>query len=257
MDVTRRGIRRRAGAVLAVVVTVGLAACLPTPTPWAGVDGPRVGVVGDSLVHAAQTGGGVDEADPDRFLDDAAAARGLRTSVSAVIGAKTTQLAGVGAFPEPGPDALVVGLGTNDMRDAALTVPAAIANLVTYIDRIDAPCTAVVTIIDEPTWGLDVTAPPYNAALAALADERDDVVLADWAPVAAAHPEYLSSDGVHHTDEGKDAYRDLILDAAEECLALHPPVTTTTTTTEPGSTTTTTEPESTTTTESESTTTTS
>jgi lysophospholipase L1-like esterase len=210
-------------------------------------------VVGDSLVHSSQTGGGIDATDPDRHIDDAAAARGLRASVSAIVGADTADLGGLAGFPAPGPDALVIALGTNDMRDGVVPVDTAIRNLVAAIDRIGAPCTAVVTIIDEPTWGLDVTAPPYNAALAALAEARDDVVLADWAGVADAHPEHLQTDGVHLTEEGKAAYRDLLLDGAEACLALHPPVTTTTdpgptTTSQPGSTTTTPEPEPTTTT---------
>jgi hypothetical protein len=213
---------RRAVIFLSIGLTLVAAACLPKPSSWYGDSGPYVGVIGDSLVHAAETGGGLDPDDTDRFVSQRLAQSGYRASVSAMIGAVTADLRTVAAFPEPGFELLVLALGTNDMHDGAVPVDVAIGDIVTYLDAHTPACTALVTIVDEPSWGLDVTAPVYNAALADLATERADVIIADWAAVVDAHPEYLGSDGVHHTAAGQEAYRSLIDDAAGQCASLAP-----------------------------------
>lgn len=209
--------RRTATVVASVVVGVVLCvACLPPPSGWYGDSGPRVGVIGDSLVQAAEAGG-FQTNDPDRFLSAAMAEAGYRTSTSAFVGATTSDLGVLLSFPEPGPEISVLALGTNDMRDGRVAVETALGNIVGYLERRPVACTALVTIVDEPTWGLDVTAPLYNLALAALAGARDDVVVVDWGAVVDEHPEYLAPDGVHHTAEGQEAYRSLLVSAAGEC----------------------------------------
>jgi len=206
-------------AIAAAVMTMFVTACLPPFGPWSGDgDGPLVAVVGDSLVHAAQFDGGNDPDDPDRFLDDELAAGGYRSTVSARIGADTADLARLEAPAEPA-DVVIVALGTNDL-DRGVTVERAIANIVDFLDRLSPRCAAVVTVVvDAPDWGLDVTAPPYNAALADLGATRDDLVVADWATRSSSHPEWFAHDQVHHTEAGRAAYRQLVREAADECAA--------------------------------------
>ncbi len=212
-----RAIVQRGAVALVVAVSVlVLVACVPRPSSWLGESGYHVGVIGDSLVHNAEVGGGVDVNDPDRFLSQALVDAGFRASVAAAIGAQTADLAPMVPFPEPGVEILVIGMGTNDVRDPSVTVETAISNVVGYIDAHPVPCAALLTIATD----LSVTAPAYNAALAQLAAEREDIVLADWAAVLDGHPEYLGEDGVHHSDLGEEAYRSLIVDAAEECAAV-------------------------------------
>lgn len=203
--------------LLVVVAALGVAGCLPAPPAWVGSSGPGVLVVGDSLVNGAQTGGGLDSSDPDRFLDEALNSAGYRASVSKMIGASTGDLVMAKPLPSPAPDVVVVALGTNDMHDGAVPVATAVGNIEAYLDEAGAVCSVVVTIVDEPSWGLDVTAPLFNAALVGLAESRPGVLVADWAAVVDGHPEFLGSDGVHHTVEGQAAYRALIVDAADRC----------------------------------------
>jgi lysophospholipase L1-like esterase len=223
---------RRALGFMAVLLVVGLSVgCLTVPTPWAGDSGPYVGVIGDSLVQQSNTGGGIDGSDPDHYLQDDLTAAGYRVSLSAFIGATTKDLGAVLPFPAPGPEIVVIGLGTNDVRNAdQTTIGNAIGNIANYLDRRPTACTALITIIDEPGWGLDVSAPLYNAALAQLAADRGNTIIADWAAVADAHPEYLGVDGVHHTPLGQAAYRSLIVSAVDQCSDLIAASATTTTT---------------------------
>jgi hypothetical protein len=181
--------RRVIGLSTALAIVVIGVACMPPPSSWYGDADIRVGVVGDSLVHAAETGGGLEAGDPDRFLSQEMAAAGYRTSVSAFIGATTFELASLQPFPQPGPEYLVIGLGTNDMRDAKVSVETALGNIVSFLGHRPAACTVLITIVDEPAWGLDVTAPLYNAAMVQLAADRGDMVIADWAAQIDAHPD--------------------------------------------------------------------
>ena len=70
---------------------------------------------------------------------------------------------------------------------------------------------AVVTVVEI----LDVSGPPYNAALRAI----PGVIAADWAPMVTANPSYVISDGVHQTPEGLTADRDLLLRAVSDCAS--------------------------------------
>jgi hypothetical protein len=192
--------------------------CLPAPPPWLGETGTTVGVVGDSLVRHAEFGPRGRPGDPRR-LSTALVDAGHRASLSSQVGADTPDLARITAFPDPGADVLVVALGTNDMHRGT-PIETAVAAIDEFIDVIGPRCTVLVTIIDEPSWGLDVTAPPYNAALHDLAAVRGDAVVVDWGAVADLHPEHLAADGVHHTDSGQAAYRQLIVDGVSACVEL-------------------------------------
>lgn len=212
---TVRGWRMPAAAV---VLAVSVAGCLPSPPPWKGSgSGPRVMVFGDSLTSYIENGPGHDlfGGPDDTFLTDRLIVEGHPASVSSLIGAETGDLANVTpGIPEPGTDVLLIALGTNDRREARVTVDAAIANVNAAIARAAAECNIVVTVAETTTWGsLNLFAPAYNAALRAL----PGVVVADWASIAAAHPEYLAPNDVHHTTVGAAAYMELFVDAVDAC----------------------------------------
>lgn len=220
MEQVRRGHCRSALGVAALGAAGLVGACLPAPSPWLGTAGVTVGVVGDSLVHHAELGPGGRPGDPRRLSAELVAA-GRRASVSSAVGADTPDLASITAFPDPGAELLVVALGTNDMR-AGLPIPTAIANIEAFVAVIAPRCTVVVTIVDEPSWGLQELGPAFNAALVDLAAGRTDVVVADWASLAEANPGHLMPDGVHHTTAGQAAYRTLIVEGVAACDALVP-----------------------------------
>jgi hypothetical protein len=196
------------------------AACLPPPPPWQGEVGTTVGLVGDSLLRHAEFGPGRPSG-PGR-LSGALVDEGYRASLTARVGAETSDLAPITSFPDPGAALLVVALGTNDMHRGE-AVEVVIHAIDAFIEAIAPRCTVLVTIVDEPSWGLDVTAPPFNAALVALAATRGDVVVADWGAAVDVHPEYLRAGDVHHTDAGQEAYRRLIVDGVLACDALTEP----------------------------------
>lgn len=213
---------RRFAIVVAVgLVVAGMTACEP-PGPWAG-DGPRVAVVGDSLVYKAQnaTTTGYDDPDTEHWLTDDLNAAGYSASVGGAIGFRIGGVvAMVDLVPEPAPEILVFAGGSND-ANAQLDVNTAMAPLRDFLDTTAIPCIVLVTVSESPgDWNLDVKAPPINAALRAEAQARDNVIVADWTPVVAAHPEYVGSDGAHMLTPGKTAYRQLIVDGADDCQAL-------------------------------------
>ena len=202
---------------LALVAALA-SACLPAPSPWVGPPAPvaRVGVIGDSLTFAAEYGPGLpDTADPatPHDLSDALVDAGYAASLSALIGATTEDLVELPDWPEPVADVVVIALGSNDRNEGAVPVTAMAANLEGYLARWPDACVVLVTIAETSPWQLDVYAPEWNAHLASRAD-----VLADWTAVTVEHPEYLLSDGVHHTPDGRAAYRQLIVDSVGGCI---------------------------------------
>jgi hypothetical protein len=248
--------------VAAALVASVVAGCLPKPNAWLVPSGDGiefVGVVGDSLIAQADADVGAHD------LRDALTTAGFAASLSAQFGASTANLADAAlVFDTPGPDIDVIALGTNDAHDGHVATATSMANITRYLDSSSARCTALVDIAVTPAWELDVYAPPLDRALRDLAAARDDVVVADWSGAVQAHPEYLA-DAPHHSEAGRAAYRELVVDAAKECAGrltgatttVEPPTTTTTmagpattmdpdtTTTQPG--TTTTQPDTTTT----------
>lgn len=177
--------------------------------------GDGVGIVGDSLTWGAETGGGFPDPAPAR-LRDALDAAGYGSSIYSLIGFNTDLLADVTAWPQT-PDIVVVALGTNDSHNQSVPLDRYVTNIRTFLDRTPEACTVLVNINPAPAWDLDVTAPAYNAALEGLAAERPDAVVVDWASTAVAHPEYLSSDGVHGNEEGQAAYRQAIVGGVDAC----------------------------------------
>ncbi len=210
--------RRAIRGGLLVGAALLLGACQFNPTPWRPSSTPNghdVGVVGDSLTWGAETGGGFPNPAPAR-LRDALDAAGYGSSVYSLTGFHTDLLVDVTSWPQT-PDIVVVALGTNDAHNQAVPLARYLTNIRTFLDRTPAACDVLVNINPATTWGLDVTAPDYNDGLEGLGAERADAVVVDWASIALAHPEYLSSDGVHGNAEGQAAYRQAIVGGVDAC----------------------------------------
>ena len=222
--------RRSALLVSAGVVVALLTGCLPAARPWAtptttGVgDGHYVGIIGDSLVFRAQYSSDINW--EIHLLDDALAANGFHASVSALMGAATPDIFGANysqfvGFPEPGADIQIIGLGTNDANNNAVPVEDFEANLRRYIASQPAStCFRLINVYTGATsWGLDVTAPAYNAALDDIAADQPNVSVIDWNSIALAHPEYFGTDPTqpHANASGEAAYRFIITFGAAGC----------------------------------------
>lgn len=228
-----RRARRRARAIAIVAGVVAgatvLAGCLPSADPWKDPTAPgpgnghHVGVIGDSLVVLTQVGLPID---PDaRKLTDAITGLGFYESTSEHFGATTDDLFGADdsrfvGFPSPGADIQIIALGTNDAHDNYVPVDRYEANLRRWIDtRIAGTCFGLVNVFTGTTrWGLNVTGPAYNDAIARIVADHPNVHLIDWNSYALAHPElYPNPPGPHPNAAGEDAYRLFITLGAEGC----------------------------------------
>lgn len=204
-----------------IFVTTG---CLSTPSAWTGpADGLRVGFYGDSITQMSETGGGTSQGpDVPHQLTDAMVAAGFQSSYSAMVGAQSADLTNI-TYPDgtPGPQVVVVALGTNDLHDGNASPETVISNIVTFLDRMKAECSIIVNVEEISVWGLSTYAAPYNALLDDLAASRPDVVVADWNSQVQADPTLLKPDNVHPSLEGQVAYRDLIVDSVRAHLPVN------------------------------------
>jgi lysophospholipase L1-like esterase len=93
---------------------------------------------------------------------------------------------------------VVVDLGTNDDPGAV----SRFAGYVRDVVRAAGPSRCVVwSTINRPPYG-GVPYSGYNAALKALDARYRNLHVFDWAGLAAAHPEWFGSDGVHPNTPG-------------------------------------------------------
>lgn len=112
------------------------------------------------------------------------------------------------------PDLWVVALGTND---AGLVGPSGYATLIArMLDRIG----------NRPVLWVNIYLPrnssrqaAWNAALDDASGQRRQLRVFDWASVAAAHPSWLTSDGVHHTGTGYQQRAAAIAGASTSAVA--------------------------------------
>jgi GDSL-like Lipase/Acylhydrolase family len=228
--------RRRRVVVLAAIVPL-LGGCLFTPGPWTrpvSPTGHRVAVVGDSITVEAEEGVAFDPT--QHVLTDDLTRHGDGASVDAAIGADTNDLFKKpftsAPFPAPGPDILVMALGTNDAHPPRLngtfvgTAPQvplsqSKSNLETYLASSPATCVILVNVYTNVrSWSLDVNGPLYNQMLDAIsANSSGRVRVADWNALATRHPEWLSHGGPHLTTTGVSAYRGLIELSVAACAS--------------------------------------
>jgi hypothetical protein len=96
---------------------------------------------------------------------------------------------------------VVVDLGTNDD-------PSAVARFASYVKavvRVAGPSRCVIwSTINRPPYG-GVSYDGYNAVLRGLDIRYRSLHVFDWARLAAAHPEWFGSDGVHPNAAGYKA----------------------------------------------------
>jgi hypothetical protein len=210
-----------------VVAACLLAACLPPADPWTaptatGVgNGHHVGVIGDSITFQAQWGSG----DGTPQLTNALTGLGFSASLSAWLGADTDDLYGVvrpsqfNGFPSPNADVQIIGLGTNEHKDA-VPVDRFESNLRTWIDAQPGTCFGLINVYTGATsWNLDVFGPAYNDAINRIVADHANVHLIDWNSFALAH-RYLYADPTSpHPDTaaGQAAYRFFIAVGAATC----------------------------------------
>jgi len=158
----------------------------------AGVDGAgeETVAIGDSVMLASSAG--LSEKFPGITLD-AAVDRQLTVAAETI----SEHVA-----EDPGLETIVLGLGINgvggadDLRDA-----------------VEAAGGRDVVLVN--VWGPVAWAESVNSDIAEVADEFDNVAVADWRSRARAHPELLAKDGIHPGDAGGRLYAASIEDALE------------------------------------------
>lgn len=234
--VSRRPAPRHRGRTVALVLVlgalvVGLASCSSLPTYTGPPGGPRVGVVGDSLI------GGVKP-----LLTDSLIAAGWRTYVRGDFGSSTAGEAGrIGDIVATRPEAIVIALGTNEVGKMALgtqDLDGVRGDVRAAIQRVSpVGCLVWVGVNDSngasfgwPMWSWGA---PINRIiteeLAASGRAPGSVVYADWAAASRGHPEYFNApDDVHLSAAGNEAYNRLIVDSAAQCDRAPGPTTATT-----------------------------
>jgi lysophospholipase L1-like esterase len=111
----------------------------------------------------------------------------------------------------------VVELGTNDVSELGDDADGYRDVIETMLDAIGPGHRIVWVNVHN---GLDPhSSEVFNLVLGAVAAERGDVVIADWAAVADT-PGYLVPDGIHLTATGEVAFANVIADAADTAAAL-------------------------------------
>lgn len=200
---------------------------IPTGWSWVGT-GPKVAVVGDSLTWQAEHGS-VSTTDPyyeRHALTDQLNANGYAARIAARSGADTRSLSMWGKW-QSAPDVIVMALGTNDRRYEPKPgmVPAGFPfqlhisqpNVVNYLNHCPNACVVYVGVVEAANrWRHNVYGPYWNYWLRQRAAATNGVFV-DWWSEAKAHPEWFTSDLLHHTAAGQAAYRNAITNAVDSC----------------------------------------
>jgi hypothetical protein len=149
-------------------------------------------VIGDSLTHQTYESSGWDV--------DAKDGRSLQASVTRVVNKSRR-------FPD---DTIIVALGSNDVSQRSRTMATDIRlaiNGAEAVARSEGHCLVMTTVKVYGVTGFYAHgewvkwARRWNRAV-----WNADVNVANWTPVARAHPEYFLADGLHLTRKGEGAY---------------------------------------------------
>lgn len=217
----RPGSRHRwVASIVAILLVFAGAAC--EPNPYAGAHGPRIGVIGDSLVV------GIEELATAQLRD-----RGWNPSVTGHAGYTVAdEFDTMTRLMATDPQVVVLALGTNDIRDlgygkqtwAQLRDDVRQALALTR----SAGCVVWVGVNTyNGAWtpgdgDLTVAGSRVNQViteeLAASGRPEGTTDYADWSAISAGHMEYFSAPGdPHFTPAGNQAYTDLIVETAGRC----------------------------------------
>ena len=111
------------------------------------------------------------------------------------------------------PRVIHVSLGTNDDPNQVSVFRAAIREVMDVAGP--RRCVVWTNIVRPPVAGASYAG--YNRALAAESRPRDNLRVVNWARMVHAHPEWLSSDGVHVNAEGYQARTKAIAQSVRRC----------------------------------------
>jgi lysophospholipase L1-like esterase len=148
---------------------------------------------------------------PDRYV-----------SYQAKVGRSTAQISEALALMTEIPNVVIVSAGTNDWASSDFTTSA--ESIMTMLG----PHRCVVWMDTarpqrtDPNLGLQEPASAINTALDTLAAEHTNIHIVRWSVMAAAHPEWFGSDGIHPNDDGIKVRAHAMADAALQCSALNP-----------------------------------
>jgi lysophospholipase L1-like esterase len=115
-------------------------------------------------------------------------------------------------------DALIISVGTNDALNGATSKE--LADIDTVAEMVaDVPCVRWIAVAETSTnESYNEAARRINAELFSLAARYPETLaIARWDLEIAAHPEWLSEDGTHHTPAGTDAYAQLMSSELRRC----------------------------------------
>jgi hypothetical protein len=114
------------------------------------------------------------------------------------------------------PQLVIVSSGTNDPVANVLEESAR-----TILDDLGpSRCVVWVDVVRPDTVGDSQTM--MNAALDRAVSGRSNVRLLHWTALVAAHPEWMSGDGIHPNEAGSQGRAQAFADAAKGCSALDP-----------------------------------
>lgn len=168
---------------------------------------PKVGLLGDSLLHAsraeveqrllgvevrAKTAPGLTAIDARYYVDH------LNVDDLAVVG---------------------ISLGTNDARASSMPDLEPLEAIVQSVAS--APCVRWMALADtSPDPAFNDAARRINAELERLALVHPTIAIVPWNIDVATHPEWLALDGIHYTPEGSAAFGARLGDVLSRCPAL-------------------------------------
>jgi hypothetical protein len=114
------------------------------------------------------------------------------------------------------PQLVIVSSGTNDPVANVLEESAR-----TILDDLGpSRCVVWVDVVRPDTVGDSQTM--MNAALDRAVSGRSNVRVLHWTTLVAAHPEWMSGDGIHPNEAGSQGRAQAFADAAKGCSALDP-----------------------------------
>lgn len=207
------GRRRRIWILAAAVAAVACGSYLALRSPPSDPSVPAtVLLVGDSHQRGAL-------GELQAELVDREAGVALVTNAFGGVGVKdspylTARVAGA-LRATGGVDAVVVGLGTNDVIPEQTTADPA-GHIDDIVDAADG--TPVLWLTLATTMRNRPDADEFNAELAAATERHPNLTLVDFGAAWDEHPEWFADDGLHLGIDGREAYAETVSDAVDERL---------------------------------------
>lgn len=211
-----RSMRRVMWSVTTVAIAMtGLSGCYVVDDAMVGELGPKVAVIGDSIVVQAEPRlrAGLD---PNRTMFRALFGQTWERAITSCTADVTSACdppvpSDFDVVAAENPDIVVVMLGTNDL--AEFTTEQILASVDVGLAKLHPrACVVLTTLSPFPANGIVAD----QALRDGFADRAE--VLADWEQAVRADRTLVSErDGVHLTETGIVAFSELLLDAVDRC----------------------------------------